>query len=180
MSVDRTIIKSGEIITPALTANSAIIDKMISLNAENIQSSNAYIENLTIKTLEILDEENGNSNESETFEDAKFQEVNLNFSDENNCKYVRANESNLESDVDVKLLNINFLVPSKIGSKLVCRYLVLDLRNEDVETDIGVIWNNFSITWLYGVPEIKAGFFYVLAFQRFSDDLIIGNVAIKL
>ena len=68
MSVDRTIIKSGEIITPALTANSAIIDKMISLNAENIQSSNAYIENLTIKTLEILDEENGNSNESETFE----------------------------------------------------------------------------------------------------------------
>jgi hypothetical protein len=33
---------------------------------------------------------------------------------------------------------------------------------------------------MYGIPDIEAGYFYVLAFQRFAKDLIIGNVAVKV
>ena len=72
-------------------------------------------------------------------------------------------------------------IPEELGAKLVCRYLVLDLRNEPTETVVATVWNGGdNIRWLYGMPDIQAGYFYVIAFQRFAKDLIIGNVSVKL
>jgi hypothetical protein len=86
----------------------------------------------------------------------------------------------LESNEDGYLLNISFEVPTELGAKLVCRYLVLDFRELDKEVNVGTIWPDFSIKWLYGLPDIQAGYFYVLAFQRFAKDLIVANVAVKI
>lgn len=181
MSIDRTLINSQAVYTPTLNADVANIGKFPLLAVDDIQASSGYIENLTIKKLEVLNEENGNSESSETYEDAGFNKINLNFADDYNCKYTRADESILESEVDARVVNVLFTVPEELGAKLVCRYLILDLRNEPVENEISVVWpDNFSITWMYGMPDIQAGYFYVLAFQRFAKDLIVGNVAVKL
>jgi hypothetical protein len=93
---------------------------------------------------------------------------------------VLADHNTLTSEEGGLMLNINAEVPSELGAKLVCRYLVVDLRELSEDTVVGVTWPEFPIKWLYGVPDIEAGYFYVLAFQRFSKDLIVGNVAVKI
>lgn len=181
-NISRTTVSVSEVNTPILNANEAHIAKISLDNVENLQAKEAFIENLTIKELTVLDEEvTGSTNTSETFENAIFNEVILNFSDEYNCKYTVADDSILEASDDCKLLNISLKLSDDLGSKFVCRYLVLDLRKESTDTVIATVWDNAdSVKWLYGMPDIQAGYFYVIAFQRFAKDLIIGNISIKL
>lgn len=179
-AVTRTLINQTQVNTPLLVANEASIGKISLDDIESLSVKNGFIEKLTIKELTVLDEENGNSDSNETYEEAIFNNVVLNFSDSYNCKYVIANENILTSNPDGLMLTINAKVPNKLGGKLVCRYLVLDFRNLSEDTVLGVTWPEFPIKWLYGIPDIEAGYFYVLAFQRFTKDLIVGNVAVKL
>lgn len=179
-AITRTVINQNQVNTPLLVANEAQISKISLNNIENIHAKSGFIENLTIKELIVLDEENGNSELSETYEDVSFGDITLNFGDEYNCKYLKADHSSLASDESGLVAEINFEVPTELGAKLVCRYLILDLREVSYDTNIGVIWPTQSIKWLYGIPDIEAGYFYVLAFQRFAKDLIIGNVAVKI
>lgn len=179
-AVTRTIINQNQVNTPLLVANEAQINKLSLNNIENIQAKNGFIENLTIKELTVLDEVEGNGDSSETYETATFNQVNLNFGDDYNCKYTLADNNTLTSEEGGLMLNINAEVPSELGAKLVCRYLVVDLRELSEDIVVGVTWPEFPIKWLYGVPDIQAGYFYVLAFQRFTKDLIIGNVAVKI
>ena len=173
--VARTVINQNQVRTPLLVANDVQFNNISSLNAKN-----GYIENLTIKELTVLDEVEGNEDSSETYENAIFNKVNLNFGDEYNCKYVLADHNTLTSEEGGLMLNINVEVPSELGAKLVCRYLVVDLRELSEDTVVGVTWPEFYIKWLYGVPDIEAGYFYVLAFQRLAKDLVVGNVAVKI
>jgi hypothetical protein len=180
--VTRTTISISAVNTPLLNANVANIGKLSLTDVDNLQAKEAFIENLTIKELTVLEEENqGTSKEAETYEEASFNGVVLDFADDYNCVYTTATDSILEADTAGKLLNITFEVPESLGAKLVCRYLVLDLRNEDTSTVIGTSYNGAeNLKWLYGMPDIEAGYFYVLAFQRLAKDMIVGNVAVKL
>lgn len=178
--ITRTVINQNQVNTPLLIANEAQVSKLSLNNIENIQAKSGFIENLTIKELTVLDEVEGNEDSSETYENATFNQVNLNFGDEYNCKYVLSDHTNLTSEDGGVMLNIEAEVPSELGAKLVCRYLVLDLRELSEDTVVGVTWSEFPIRWLYGIPDIEAGYFYVLAFQRLAKDLIIGNVAVKI
>ena len=178
--VTRTLINQVQVNTPLLVANEASIGKISLNDVESLNAKNGFIENLTIKELTVLDEENGNGDSNETYEESSFNEVMLNFGDGYNCKYTTANDTVLTSNEDGLMLTINAEVPTELGCKLVCRYLVLDFRNLPEDTVLGVTWPEFPIRWLYGVPDIEAGYFYVLAFQRFTKDLIVGNVAVKL
>lgn len=173
--VSRTVINQNQVRTPLLVANDVQFNNISSLNVKN-----GYIENLTIKELTVLDEAEGNEDSSETYESAIFNQVNLNFGDDYNCKYVLADHTTLTSEEEGLMLNINAEVPSELGAKLVCRYLVIDLRELSEDTVVGITWPEFPIRWLYGTPDIEAGYFYVLVFQRFTKDLIVGNVAVKI
>ena len=173
--VARTVINQNQVRTPLLVANDVQFNNISSLMAKN-----GYIENLTIKELKYLDEVEGNGDSSETYENAIFNQVNLNFGDDYNCKYVLADHNILTSEEGGLMLKINAEVSNELGAKLVCRYLVVDLRELSEDTVVGVTWPEFPIRWLYGTPDIEAGYFYVLAFQRFSNDLIVGNVAVKI
>lgn len=179
-AVTRTLINQVQVNTPLLVANEASIGKITLNDVESFNAKNGFIENLTIKELTVLDEENGNGDSNESYEEATFNGVMLNFGDGYNCKYTTANENALTSNEDGLMLTIDAEVPTELGGKLVCRYLVLDFRNLSEDTVLGVTWPEFPIRWLYGVPDIEAGYFYVLAFQRFTKDLIVGNVAVKL
>lgn len=173
--VTRTVINQNEVRTPLVVANDIKFNNISSLIVKN-----GYIESLTVKELTYDDEVEGNEDSSETYENAIFNQVNLNFGDDYNCKYVLADHNTLTSEEGGLMLNINAEVPSELGAKLVCRYLVVDLREISEDTAVGVTWPEFPIRWLYGTPDIEAGYFYVLAFQRFTKDLIIGNVAVKI
>lgn len=174
-TVARTVINQNQVRTPLLVANDVQFNNISSLNAKN-----GYIENLTIKELKYLDEVEGNGDSSETYENAIFNQVDLNFGDDYNCKYILADHNTLTSDEGRLMLKINAEVPSELGAKLVCRYLVVDLRELSEDTVVGVTWPEFPFRWLYGIPDIEAGYFYVLAFQRLAKDLIVGNVAVKI
>lgn len=180
--VTRTSISVSEVNTPLLNANIANIGKLALTDVDNLQAKQAYIEALTIKELTVLEDgTNGMDEGSETYEDASFKEINLSFADDFNCRYTVADESILESSADCKLLNINIQIPTELGSKLVCRYLVLDLRKEPVENVVATVWNGAdNIKWLHGMPDIEAGYFYVISFQRFTKDLIVGNISVKI
>lgn len=179
-TITRTVINQNQVNTPLLVANEAQISKLSLNNIENIQAKSGFIDNLTVKEITVLTEENGNSESSETYEDVIFGDITLNFGDEYNCKYLKADRTSLTSNESGLVAEINFELPTELGAKLVCRYLILDLRELSEDTVVGVIWPTQSIKWLYGVPDIEAGYFYVLAFQRFTKDLIIGNVAVKI
>ena len=180
--VTRTSISVSEVNTPLLNANIANIGKLALTNVENIQAKQAYIENLTIKELKVLDNDiESGDNTSESFEISSFNAVELNFADNFNCRYTLADKNILESSDGCKLLNINMIIPEELGSKLVCRYFVLDLREEPLDTVVATVWNGAdNLRWLHGMPDIQAGFFYVIAFQRFSKDLVIGNISVKI
>ena len=178
--VTRTVINQNQVRTPLLVANDVQFNNISLDNITSLNAKSGYIENLTIKELTVLDESEGNGDSSETYEPAIFNEVNLNFGDEYNCKYILADHNTLTSEEGGLMLNINAEVPSELGAKLVCRYLVVDLRELSEDTIVGVTWPEFPISWLYGVPDIEAGYFYVLAFQRLAKDLIVGNVAVKI
>lgn len=179
-TIARTVINQNQVRTPLLVANDAQFNNISLDNVTSLNVKSGYIENLTIKELKYLDEVEGNEDSSETYENAIFNEVNLNFGDDYNCKYMLADHNTLTSEEGGLMLNINAEVPSELGAKLVCRYLVVDLRELSEDTVVGVTWPEFPIKWLYGVPDIEAGYFYVLAFQRFAKDLIVGNVAVKI
>ena len=151
-------------------------------SVQSLNATEAYIENLTIKELTVLDDEaSGVSVISETYENTENKEVILNFDDEHNGKYAIIDNSNLEISEGCKILNVHFQIPSQLGNKLVCRYLVLDFRNESEETNIVTVWDNSdSIRWTSEMPDFQGGYFYVIDFQRFAKDLIVGNVRIKL
>ena len=151
-------------------------------SVQSLNATEAYIENLTIKELTVLDDEaSGVSVISETYENTENKEVILNFDDEHNGKYAIIDNSNLEISEGCKILNVHFQIPSELGNKLVCRYLVLDFRNESEETNIATVWDNSdSIKWTSEMPDFQGGYFYVIDFQRFAKDLIVGNVRIKL
>lgn len=179
-AITRTLINQQQVNTPLLVANEAQINKIVLSNVENIQAKTGFIENLTIKELTVLEEESGNGDSNETYEQVKFNSILLNFEDTYNCKYTTANEDNLISNEDGLMADIQFEVPTELGSKLVCRYLILDLRELSTDINVGVTWPEQPINWLYGVPDIEAGYFYVIAFQRFTKDLIVGNVSVKI
>ena len=184
--IAKTLINVSEINTPTLNANVANIGKISLFDVDNINCKTGYIENLTIKELTVLEDEvNNNTDSAETYEDAIFSNINVNFDDAYNCKYLRADKNVLVNDSDCKHLTIDFTVPENLGAKLTCRYLILDMREEPTETDIVAFYpddtdTTWKLRWLYGTPDIQAGYFYILAFQRVANDLIIGNVAIKI
>ena len=140
----RTTVSVSEVNTPVINANRANIGKLSLNDVENLQAKEAFIENLTIKELTVLESDSNshNTEKSETFEESTFNEVILNFADQYNCVYTTANHNILESAEDCKLLNITFDIPSEMGAKMVCRYLVLDLRKEPVENVVATVWNN--------------------------------------
>ena len=123
------------------------------------------LKDLTIDKLTVNDENSdANSESAETYEEVGFADITLDFADSNNCKYLMANHTHLTSNEEGLMAVINFIVPP-MGAKLVCRYLVLDLRELAEDTVVGVTWPEAPIKWLYGMPDIQAGYFYVLAFQ---------------
>lgn len=180
MDIVRTLINQEAVNTPILNANIANIGEFPTLNVGDLLSQTAYIKDLTIDKLTVNDENSDANGESaETYEEVGFADITLDFADSNNCKYLMANHTHLTSNEDGLMAVINFDVPP-MGAKLVCRYLVLDLRELSEDTVVGVTWPEAPIKWLYGMPDIQAGYFYVLAFQRFGENFIIGNVAIKV
>lgn len=184
--IAKTLINVSEINTPTLNANVANIGKISLFDVDNINCKTGYIENLTIKELTVLEDEvNNDTDSAETYEDVIFSNINVNFDDAYNCKYLRADKNALVNDSDCKHLTIDFTVPENLGAKLTCRYVILDMREEPTETDIVAFYpddtdTTWKLKWLYGTPDIQAGYFYILAFQRVANDLIIGNVAIKI
>lgn len=176
-----TLISRNQVSTPLLVSNEAEIGRLVVSDLVNLQAKEAYIESLTIKEMTVLDEENGNGDSNETYEEAIFGKVILNFGDNYNCKYTTTNSSNLVSKDGGLVLDLDFEVPTDLGSKLVCRYLIIDLRDTSPDLDIGVIWpENHNIHWMHNVPNLVGGYFYVWAFQRLTKDLIVGNVSIKI
>lgn len=178
--VARTVINQNEVRTPLVVANDGKFNNISLNNVTSLNAKSGYIESLTVKELNYDDEVEGNGDSSETYETAIFNQVDLNFGDDYNCKYVLADHNTLTSEEGGLMLNINAEVPNELGAKLVCRYLVVDLRELSEDTVVGVTWPEFPIRWLYGTPDIEAGYFYVLAFQRLANDLIVGNVAVKI
>lgn len=179
-TVTRTLISQNQVYTPLLVANEAEIGKVSLNNVESLHAKDGFIENLTIKELTVLDDPSAQSDSAEVYENAVFNEIILNFTDAYNCKYTIADHTSLESNEDGLMVNISAEVPEELGAKLVCRYLVLDLRELASDTNVGVTWPTQPIKWLYGLPDIEAGYFYVIALQRFTKDLIVGNVTIKI
>ena len=180
--ISRTIITTSEVVTPSLKVGEAQIDKISLSNVQYIGAKEAFIDKLSINELTVLTDEieGDNGSTSETYEVVKFNDVSLSFEDSYHSQYLLASSANLTNDTDGKVLNLSFNVPDELGAKLVCRYLVLDLRDLDTSTNVAVIWPETSIKWLYGMPDIEAGYFYVLAFQRFAKDVIVGNVTVKI
>lgn len=178
--INPTIISKNSIRTHTLNADEINAKALNIGNLGSIAVNCATIKELTVDVLNINDGETSSATEnSETTETTHFNTINLNFADDYNCVYMMADHTSLTSNIDGYELNIDFTVPS-MGSKVVCRYLVLDLRELDGTLPMMTIWPDFGIKWLYGVPDIQQGYFYVLAFQRFAEDLIIGNVAVKI
>lgn len=182
----RTYISSAEVNTPKLNANELNIDKFTTVTADSINSPIGFISELTVDKLIIKeDETEGNNIGNETYEESLFQDITLNFGDDFNGKYLIANHTALENAEGCKFLTINFDVPENLASRLTCRYLVLDLREESEETDVVAIYpddtdTTWKLRWLYDAPDIEAGYFYVIAFQRLAKDIIVGNVTLKL
>lgn len=178
--INPTIISKESIRTHTLNAEEINTNTLTIGKLGSIMANCATIKELTVDVLNINDGETSSASEnSETTEPAQFNTVNLNFADDYNCVYMMADHNTPTSNTDGYELNIDFTVPT-MGSKLVCRYLVLDLRALDTTIPLLTTWPDFGINWLYGVPDIQTGYFYVLAFQRFAEDLIIGNVAVKI
>jgi len=179
--ITQTVINQAQVSTPLLIANEVKLKSLSLDNIDNIQAKTGYIENLTIKELTVLDEEvEGTDAGSESYDEVEFNDITLSFADNYNNRYLISSHNDLVSNEDGKVLEIKFDIPNEMGSKLVCRYLVVDLRELDDTVNVGIIWPTQPIKWLYGIPDIQAGYFYVLAFQRFAKDLIIGNVAVKI
>jgi hypothetical protein len=175
--VSKTTVSASEVLTPKLIANEISCDLMTSIHAGTLSSNVAYIKDLVVDKISIAGETEGNSIGNETYEVPMFGEIKLDFSDDFNGKYLICNENDLVEDSGVKILTIDTDVPEELGARLVCRYLILDLRK--VETDIITTWPA-NVQWLYGTPLVEPGYFYVFAFQRLAKDLIVGNVNVKI
>ena len=155
----------------AFTKSTLRYDKVIS---PAILSNEANINNITALSIDISDETDGNEVTNESYDLAQGQEVELEFHDIHNGRYLMADESNIFDST----LEVTFNIPAEMGEKLVCRYLVLDFRK--VEGFVTVVWPERSeLKWLYGLPTLESGNFYVIVFQRFKEDLILGNLAIQ-
>lgn len=175
--VSKTTVSASEVITPKLIANEISCDLMTSIHAGTLSSNVAYIKDLVVDKISIAGETEGNSIGNETYEVPMFGEIKLNFSDDYNGKYLICNENDLIDDEGIKFITIETEVPQELGTRLVCRYLILDLRA--VEDEIITTWPS-DVRWLYGTPLVEAGYFYVFAFQRLAKDLIVGNVNVKI
>lgn len=155
----------------AFTKSTLRYDKVIS---PAILSNEASINNITALSIDISDESDGNEITNETYEIAQGQGLDLSFYDAHNGRYLVADETCLVDST----LEVRFNVPGVMGEKLVCRYLVLDFRN--FEGSITTVWpDRTDLAWIYGLPTLEGGNFYVIAFQRFKEDLILGNLAVQ-
>ena len=156
----------------AITKSTLRYDKVIS---PAILSNEANINNITALSIDISDESDGNEITNETYDLSEGQGVELSFYDAHNGRYLVADETCL---INGSELEVRFSVPGAMGEKLVCRYLVLDFRK--VEGSITTTWPDRSdLGWIYGLPTLEGGNFYVIAFQRFKQDLILGNLAVQ-
>ena len=88
-------------------------------------------------------------------------------------------ETDLIDATDYLELNVNINCQDELGKKLVCRYLVIDLRNMDDARNIVTVFPE-NIRWSSQVPVIQANQFYVISFQRFAKDIIVANLQINL
>jgi hypothetical protein len=175
--VSKTTVSASEVLTPRLIANEISCDLMTSIHAGTLSSNVAYIKDLVVDKISIAGETEGNSIGNETYEVPMFGEIKLDFSDDFNGKYLICNENDLVDDEGIKFIAIETEVPQELGTRLVCRYLILDLRA--VEDEIITTWPS-DVRWLYGTPLVEPGYFYVFAFQRLAKDLIVGNVNVKI
>ena len=184
--ISKTEISYSKVQTPKINANELNIDKFTTVTADSINSPLGFIGELTVDKLIVRDDNiESNNVENDTYEESIFQEITLNFGDDYNGKYLIANHTALENAEDCKFLTINFNVPEEIATRLTRRYLVLDLREEPEDTDVVAIYpddtdTTWKLRWLYGAPDIQAGYYYVIAFQRLAKDIIVGNVTLKL
>ena len=125
----------------------------------------------------------GNTNEdvysnNEIFYLADSKNIILDFNDSYNGQYIVINENILEED---KMLNVMLQYPNELKNKLVCRYMVFDFRKLDESDNIEINFKNGDIKWLTNFPsQFKGGYFYLLYFQRFGSDLIVGNVFLQI
>ena len=156
----------------AFTKSTLRYDKVIS---PAILSNEANINNITTLSIDISDESDGNEITNETYETVQGQgEIELSFYDAHNGRYLVADATCLADST----LEVRFNVPGVMGEKLVCRYLVLDFRN--FEGSITTVWpDRTDLAWISGLPAFEGGNFYVIAFQRFKEDLILGNLAVQ-
>lgn len=146
------------------------------VNCNTLNSSEIYA-----TFIDFSDEVDENGVENETFQNEG--NIEINFGDAYNGRYFIVNSENLhtdDEDENVRVIDALFNIPEKMETKLVKRYLVIDLRNIEQTTTLVTSFPDDKITWLGETPSIQCGHFYLISFQRFSDDLIIGQQIISL
>lgn len=146
--------------------------------AEKTALENLVQGSLTVKEITITDDDNTSSLPEEDDKEIESGIV-LKFDDSLDNTYLMCSEPDLIDATDYLELNVNINCQDELGKKLVCRYLVIDLRNMDDVRNIETVFPE-NIRWSSQVPVIQANNFYVISFQRFAKDIIVANLQINL
>lgn len=146
--------------------------------AEKTALKNLVQGSITVKEITIADDNNTISLLEEYDKEIESGIV-LKFDDSLDNTYLMCSETDLIDATDYLELNVNINCQDELGKKLVCRYLVIDLRNMDDARNIVTVFPE-NIRWSSQVPVIQANQFYVISFQRFAKDIIVANLQINL
>ena len=146
--------------------------------AEKTALENLVQGSITVKEITIADDNNTISLLEEYDKEIESGIV-LKFDDSLDNTYLMCSETDLIDATDYLELNVNINCQDELGKKLVCRYLVIDLRNMDDARNIVTVFPE-NIRWSSQVPVIQANQFYVISFQRFAKDIIVANLQINL
>ena len=146
--------------------------------AEKTALENLVQGSLTVKEITIADDNNTISLLEEDDKEIESGIV-LKFDDSLDNTYLMCSETDLIDATDYLELNVNINCQDELGKKLVCRYLVIDLRNMDDARNIVTVLPE-NIRWSSQIPVIQANQFYVISFQRFAKDIIVANLQINL
>lgn len=134
---------------------------------------------LTVKEITIADDDNNTISLLEEDDKEIESGIVLKFDDSLDNTYLMCSETDLIDATDYLELNVNINCQDELGKKLVCRYLVIDLRNMDDARNIVTVFPE-NIRWSSQIPVIQANQFYVISFQRFAKDIIVANLQINL
>ena len=147
--------------------------------AEKTALENLVQGSLTVKEITITDDDNNTISLLEEDDKEIESGIVLKFDDSLDNTYLICSETDLIDTTDYLELNVNINCQDELGKKLVCRYLVIDLRNMDDARNIVTVFPE-NIRWSSQIPVIQANQFYVISFQRFAKDIIVANLQINL